>query len=216
MRWPFWKKPPVPSRTSPTGSGNALAGERPIASPVVEAAVAAKLLAQEQPKVRRPRKPRAQPELPLARGPRADFTCNACGVMELPVAATVCPVCAGPLERHWTANVVSKPRVHQIEALLARAPQRPAVSPQYQHDVEAAQAATRGPTRRLTAADAIALGRGQGNLLFTGNSTMPTPRDQQPHANTGGIVLPRPRPMAGGIDHQYNREDVIRGARGTR
>jgi hypothetical protein len=41
--------------------------------------------------------------------PRSDFTCSRCDVtMELPIAATVCPVCSGPLERIFSANVATK------------------------------------------------------------------------------------------------------------
>jgi hypothetical protein len=75
---------------------------------------------------RRPRVRRAPPPPPVQQpvqqelipltgglGPRADFTCPACGPMELPVKAQVCPVCSGGLERLYNAVNVSAQGGHE-------------------------------------------------------------------------------------------------------
>jgi len=116
------------------------------------------------------------------------------------VSAKFCPTCGGPLERIFSANICTAPKVHAVEALVAAGPQKPAVSAAYRRDVAAVTAAQQAGRRmQITPAAAMALGKRQGNPLFTGNSTMPMPKDQTPNLNPAGIPLPRVRPAGNSL-----------------
>ena len=152
--------------------------------------------------MKRPRKPRkvAQPSLPLhAQGPRADFTCPACGTVELHVTAKFCPDCAAPLERQWSSNIVSKPVVKSIGKLLDAAPQR--INAPRQTGPEAVTTDTVYPEHaKATMQAALTAGRQQnamlGDILDTSRSTAPVPIGQSPRRQ-GQVHFPKPRPMAG-------------------
>ena len=146
------------------------------------------------------RKRAAQPPLPLhAQGPRADFTCAECGVVELSVTAKFCPTCGGPLERQWSANIVSKPVVKTIGKMLDAAPAR--IDAPKQSGPEAILTDTVYPEHaRATMQAALSAGRMQsaqfGTILDTSHSTAPVPNGQSPRRQ-GHIRLPKPRPLAG-------------------
>jgi hypothetical protein len=75
---------------------------------------------RELPKrARRPRRRRTaiQPSLlppPPAYGPRADFACGTCGMLELPLKAQMCPLCGGGLERRFTPPMINSAAIAQV------------------------------------------------------------------------------------------------------
>jgi hypothetical protein len=144
-----------------------------------------------------------------------------CGTMELPVAAKVCPVCEGPVDRIWSANIATRvtvPRIHKVETLLdqashytdddgRRVPRRATPSAEYQHQVAdiKQQARQQAGRIRISHDEARALGSQERaafqipNPIFTGNSTMPIPKGQSPSSGREGMALPRVRPAPGSL-----------------